>query len=182
MKIRNVEAVILVISAMFVCLMVGFFWGQSTARGEITVTVEKNDGQDSSLSEEISVSDSGQTQQSAENTAQQDAAPEASSAQTAAVLTALPGTSTQDGGDVQSQTPQPESSFSEAAQGDGLININTASAQQLEALPGIGEVLAQRIVDYRKEIGRFASYEQIMDVNGIGEATLAKIRDLITLG
>lgn len=62
------------------------------------------------------------------------------------------------------------------------ININTASAQELEALPGIGPVTAQAIVAYRQANGPFSSVKQIVEVKGIGEGTLAKIRDLITVG
>lgn len=63
----------------------------------------------------------------------------------------------------------------------GLINVNTASATELEALPGIGEVIAQRIVDYRTQNGPFASVDQLDDVSGIGEAILAEIRDLVSV-
>lgn len=63
----------------------------------------------------------------------------------------------------------------------GLININTASATELEALPGIGEVLAATIVEYRTQNGPFASVEELMDVSGIGPATLDEIRDQVTI-
>ena len=63
-----------------------------------------------------------------------------------------------------------------------LIDINTASAEELDQLPGIGAVIAQRIVDYRQANGPFASIEEIMEVKGIGEATFADIRDSITVG
>jgi competence protein ComEA len=62
-----------------------------------------------------------------------------------------------------------------------LININTASATDLEALPGIGEVIAQRIVDYRTQNGPFASVDGLLDVSGIGDATLGDIHDLVTV-
>jgi competence protein ComEA len=65
--------------------------------------------------------------------------------------------------------------------GGGLINVNTATAAELETLPGIGEVLAQRIVDYRTEHGPFRSVEDLLDVSGIGEAILGDIRDLVTV-
>ena len=58
----------------------------------------------------------------------------------------------------------------------------TASAEELDQLPGIGAAIAQRIVDYRQANGPFASIEEIMEVKGIGEATFADIRDSITVG
>jgi competence protein ComEA len=62
-----------------------------------------------------------------------------------------------------------------------LINVNTASATDLEALPGIGEVIAQRIVDYRTQNGPFASVDDLLDVSGIGDVILGDIRDLVTV-
>jgi competence protein ComEA len=61
-----------------------------------------------------------------------------------------------------------------------LINISTASADQLETLPGIGPTLAQNIVTYRSAHGPFAHIEDIMNVAGIGPATFDNIKDLIT--
>ena len=63
----------------------------------------------------------------------------------------------------------------------GLINVNTATATELEELPGVGEVIAQAIVDYRTENGPFTSVDQLLDVSGIGDATLEDIRDLVTV-
>lgn len=65
--------------------------------------------------------------------------------------------------------------------GDFLIPINTASVAELEELPGIGPKTAQAIVDYRSAHGPFVSKEAIMEVKGIGEVTLERIRDLITV-
>lgn len=61
------------------------------------------------------------------------------------------------------------------------INVNTASAAELETLSGIGEVLAQRIVDHRMENGPFASVEDLLGVSGIGDAILEQIRDDVTV-
>jgi competence protein ComEA len=61
------------------------------------------------------------------------------------------------------------------------ININTASASELEALPGIGPVLAQRIVDYRTQKGGFKSIEELKEVSGIGDKKFEAIKDLITV-
>lgn len=62
------------------------------------------------------------------------------------------------------------------------ININTADAAQLEALPGIGPALAQRIIEYRQEHGPFATVEDLIQVPGIGPAKLEQLRPWITTG
>jgi len=63
----------------------------------------------------------------------------------------------------------------------GPVNINTATAEELETLPGIGEVTAQRIIDYREANGPFETVEDIQNVSGIGPKTLEGMRDLITV-
>jgi competence protein ComEA len=64
--------------------------------------------------------------------------------------------------------------------GGGTVNLNTATATELETLPGIGPVLAQRIVEYRQTHGPFQTIEDVMDVAGIGPATFEEIQDLIS--
>lgn len=63
----------------------------------------------------------------------------------------------------------------------GLVNINTASAAELETLPGIGPALAGRIIEYREANGGFGDPAEIVQVRGIGEATYAKLADRITV-
>ena len=63
-----------------------------------------------------------------------------------------------------------------------LVNINTASLAELETLPGIGEVLALRIIDYRETYGNFKTVQDIVHVDGIGAKRLEAIIDLITVG
>lgn len=71
---------------------------------------------------------------------------------------------------------------SAAAYISGRLNINTATAQELATLPGIGEKLAQRIVAYRESNGPFSSVEELCSVSGIGEKRLDAIREYITVG
>ena len=61
------------------------------------------------------------------------------------------------------------------------LNINTATIPELDELPGIGPVLAQRIVDYRTTYGGYKAVEELLKVNGIGDAKLMEIIDLITV-
>lgn len=62
-----------------------------------------------------------------------------------------------------------------------MVNINTANEEQLEQLPGIGTSIATRIVNYRKENGKFNSIEDIKNVSGIGDAKFNKIKDNICI-
>ena len=60
-----------------------------------------------------------------------------------------------------------------------IVNINTATQTELETLPGIGPSLALKIINYRKENGKFSSIEDIKNVSGIGEAKFNNIKEYI---
>ncbi len=61
----------------------------------------------------------------------------------------------------------------------GLVDLNSATLAQLDTLPGVGPVTAQRILDWRAAHGRFTAVEQLREVDGIGEARFATLRDLV---
>ena len=68
-----------------------------------------------------------------------------------------------------------------AGSGGAMVNINTASADELTKLKGIGPAMAQRIVEYREENGMFQSPEDLQRVKGIGKAKFAKLKEQVTL-
>ena len=85
----------------------------------------------------------------------------------------------------------PSTAWAQAAKGGGTakarattanpVNLNSASAAQLQTLPGVGASAAQRIVDYRQKNGSFKKIEELMNVKGIGEKSFLKLKPLITV-
>lgn len=64
----------------------------------------------------------------------------------------------------------------------GKLDLNSATAEQLDTLPGVGEVMAKRIVDWRSGHGGFTTVEQLRDVEGIGESKYRKLREVVSVG
>ena len=79
-------------------------------------------------------------------------------------------------------TPGPAPDAPDAGTPAPLIDINTATAEELRLLPGVGEVIAGRIVAHREANGPFRRADQLMGVRGIGPATFERVRPLITVG
>ncbi len=61
------------------------------------------------------------------------------------------------------------------------INLNTATLEQLQTLPGVGPAIAKNIVEYRTKVGKFAKIEDILNVKGIGEKKFQRMKDRLTL-
>lgn len=118
---KNVKYVMIAITAVFICILIGIFVGRYTS--ENYILLEAPDAKDTNTT-------------------------------TAAVT----------------------------EQSKGAVNINTADVSQLQLLPGIGSVLAQRIVDYRTEHGQFSSVLDLCQVEGIGLKKLDDIMAYITVG
>lgn len=86
-----------------------------------------------------------------------------------------------DGEQIVVGTPNAGGGIGNPASSDGKVSINAASASQIEALPGVGPVLAERIVDYRTKHGPFAQVRDLLNVPGIGDAKYAQLADAVTL-
>ena len=77
----------------------------------------------------------------------------------------------------QSKVPAPKPAATAAAP----VNLNTATAEQLATIPGVGPRMAERIIDYRQKNGGFKKIEDLMNVSGVGEKSFLKMKPLITV-
>ncbi len=93
--------------------------------------------------------------------------------------TPSPSSSTSSPAVEEDELTESESSGPQEVLVEKSININTASLEELDLLPGIGPALAQRIIDYRETNNGFYDIEEIMEVSGIGEKTFAKLEPYI---
>ena len=83
---------------------------------------------------------------------------------------------------VSAQAKAPAPRGAKAAPTTAVVNINTASAAELDSLPGIGAKTAARIIEYRQKNGPFKKIEELMNVRGVGEKNFLKLKDQISVG
>jgi len=167
MRLRRLEIIIIGVTIAFVCFMGGFFTGKSSG----AVSVASVSAQNGEI-QTVSTSNQIQNEQTHSN-------PQSPPAETPQELTSDEDIQTAHGSTSSENTSAP---IGQPTGGDGKININLATQSELTDLPGIGGVLASRIVDYRRMHGNFTRIEDIRNVSGIGEKRYEAIEDKITVG
>jgi len=178
MRLRRLELVVIGLTLAFVCFLGGYFTGSRTGANVVSVASQ----------------DTGQLQSgpnTAPGTGDVSSGPGSvsseSHAETGAGTAGTGGATGTGTGGTAIQTPEgshaaPSEPDGSPRGGDGRININLASRSELMDLPGIGNVLAERIVEYRRLNGYFQAIEDIKRVSGIGDKRFETIRDRITVG
>ena len=178
MRLRRLELAVIALTLAFICFMGGYFTGRKGAVNVVTVASQKSENQ--------LVTEAG-----APASLKAPEEPNSSSAKSGIASTGTADATdktgiTTDGGKVEdvgkTETEQVTEIVDVPKGGDGRININLASQSELMDLPGIGSVLASRIVDYRRQHGDFSRIEDLRKVSGIGEKRYEALRDGITVG
>jgi len=153
MRLRRLELVIIGVTLAFACFIGGYFAGRSVNAVSITPVVSQQNEVRQTPEEAIPSIQGAGVEAEADNA-------EASGGSA---------------GQTQETVGLPR-------ENDGRININTASRAELMDLPGIGSVLSERIVEYRRINGPFSKTEDLKNVSGIGEKRYDTIKDRITVG
>jgi len=198
MRLRRIELIALALTLAFICFMGGYFIG---ARGTVNVfTVESGKGSQLQNSvSDVQTSGTAGYAGATENSGTAGGASVGEAAQQSngsAVGTAeeredgadfdIPAINGDNGGndviDAEAYIDSSQEIPGAVRAGDGRININLATQSELMDLPGIGAVLASRIVDYRRQYGGFSRIEDLRNVSGIGEKRFEAIKDKVTVG
>jgi len=164
MRLRRLELVVICVTLAFVCFLGGYFTGVRTAVNVVSVGAQGENRQISTgtgNNTPLTVVDVPVSSPDRQETGANDPRPA--------------------GGAPQSQAQEQEP-VNVPVVSDGRININRASQSELMDLPGIGKVLAERIIEYRNTYGPFSRIEDIRNVSGIGERRFDTIKDKITVG
>jgi len=167
MRLRRLEFAVIALTLAFICFMGGYFTGRKGAVNIVTIAPRQNETQNNAAA---AVADSAALPVHPQAAV---AEPDAESAGTPSDGTETP---------VSPVDPQEPEIAGAPRGGDGKININIASQSELTDLPGIGSVLASRIVDYRRQHGSFYRIEELRNVSGIGDKRFEAIQDRITVG
>ena len=182
---KKAELAIAALAVMFICFALGYFAGRRSIPSEVTIM------QGTVVITPAIISDgSNDVLLHASETVEKKPA-ETSAPVTTAPVTATPGAiqepseTTPEETEVPTATPEPtteptpigEPHYTE----DGLLRINLATQAELETLPGIGEVIAGRIIEYRNNNGPFSKLSTLKVIKGIGDSRYAAIKDSISV-
>ena len=161
LRLRRLELAVLGLTLAFVCFLGGYFTGLKSAVNIVSVSAQDEAvKQTDKIVSTVSI-------------------PATEQAVTEAVSPEAEKEKPNDAGEIVTKTPAPVGSPKDS---DGRIDINLASRSELMDLPGIGNVLAERIVEYRVKNGFFKKIDDLRNVSGIGEKRFEAIKDKITVG
>jgi competence protein ComEA len=187
MRLRRLELAVIALTLAFMCFMGGYFTGRRGAVNIVTVAANQSEARaaDTAALPDKVISNKPDVSGAANATANTGAANSGVSADSGGIAGDNATTEQSAGGEQSAGSGTviqlPETAGAPMG-GDGKININLASQSELMDLPGIGSVLASRIVDHRRQHGSFSRIEDLRNVSGIGEKRYIAIQDQITVG
>ena len=184
---NKAEIAVAALAVMFICFVVGYFAGRRSVPSQVSIsagtvmitpTIADADGNGSialaaeTLPPTATPVNTPALQAPAvpEITAEPSVAPPEASAQETTEAPAAP-----------EPTPDPTPAGESHYTAEGLLRINLATQKELETLPGIGEVIASRIIEYRSQNGPFSRLSTLKVIKGIGDTRYADIKDMVTV-